>query len=164
MQQVKRLLLVMAVALGMFAILGGCEQNAIKENKRLLEQQQTQLDQMKQQISALQSQQTSSAYSAATPPPGGCDTAVLKEATRKGGERFGASDFGHALGYYKDAATACPQSAQAQLNLARTYEAIGDREHALPHYRLAADATGPHADSAAVQNARNALARLGTPR
>ncbi|MGH7933929.1 MAG: hypothetical protein ACREQN_12300 [Candidatus Binataceae bacterium] len=162
MRRAKQLPVISVVLVGLIAaIFCGCEQGAINENKQLLEQQQTQLDQMKQQLAAVQAQQASAAYRTATPPPGGCDTAVLKVATRKGGERFGASDFSHALGYYQDAATACPQSAQAQLNLARTYEAIGDREHALPHYRLAASATGAHADAVAVQHARDALARLG---
>ncbi|MGH7986404.1 MAG: hypothetical protein ACREQX_08985 [Candidatus Binataceae bacterium] len=111
---------------------------------------------MKNQLAAIR-QQASPAYSS-VPSAGGCDQSVMKEATRKAGEHFAASDYGHALGYYQDAATACPGSAQAQLNLARTYEAIGDRQHALQHYRLAADAS--KANTAVVSQANEAIARL----
>lgn len=140
-------------------LLSGCGQSAINdENRRLLEQQQAQLDQLKQQVAALQVQHS---YTSVAPASGGCDTSVMHEATRKGGERFAASDFPHALGYYQDAVTACPTSAQAQLNVARSYEAIGDRAQAVTHYRLAAQATGGADDADAVRQAREAIARLG---
>ena len=140
-------------------LLSGCGQSAINdENRRLLEQQQAQLDQLKQQVAALQVQHS---YTSVAPAPGGCDTSVMHEATRKGGERFAASDFPHALGYYQDAVTACPTSAQAQLNVARSYEAIGNRAQAVTHYRLAAQATGGGADADAVRQAREAISRLG---
>ena len=139
-------------------LLSGCGQSAInEENRQLLAQQQAQLDQLKQQMAALQVQHS---YTSDAPAAGGCDRSVMHEATRKGGERFAAGDFPHALGYYQDAVTACPTSAQAQLNVARSYEAIGDRAQAVTHYRLAADATGG-ADADAVRQAREAIARLG---
>jgi len=139
--------------------LGGCLQGAIDANRRQLEDQQAQLDQLKRQVAALQSQRAS--YSTAPLPPGACDTAVMKEATRKGGERMAAGDATKALGYYQDAVTACPASAQAQLNLANTYESIGDRALAVQHYRLAAGAKQTDADTGAVQKAKDALGRLG---
>jgi len=139
--------------------LSGCLQEAIDANKRQLDQQQAQLDQLKQQVAALQNQH---AYSTNPPPAGGCDTAVMETATRKGGDRFAAGDFTHALGYYQDAATACPSSAQAQLNVARTFEAVGDRPQAMAHYRLAAgSAGGGDADANAAKQARDAISRLG---
>jgi Tfp pilus assembly protein PilF len=82
-------------------------------------------------------------------------------ATRKGGERMAAGDTIAALGFYEDAVTACPTSAAAQLNLANTYETIGNRAEAVAHYRIAAGTTGPDADAAAVGQARDALSRLG---
>jgi Tfp pilus assembly protein PilF len=85
----------------------------------------------------------------------------MREATRKGGERFAASDFSGALGYYQDALTACPKSAQAMVNLARAYEAVGDRAEAVAHYKTAANASGSGTDAAAVRDARAALTRLG---
>jgi tetratricopeptide (TPR) repeat protein len=85
----------------------------------------------------------------------------MREATRKGGERFAASDFSGALSYYQDALTACPNSAQANLNLARAYEAVGDRSEAVAHYQNAAKASGADADAEAVHDARAALSRLG---
>jgi len=85
----------------------------------------------------------------------------MREATRKGGERFAASDFSAALGYYQDALTACPNNAQANVNLARVYEAVGDRAQAVAHYRTAANASGADADAEAARDARVALSRLG---
>jgi tetratricopeptide (TPR) repeat protein len=85
----------------------------------------------------------------------------MRVASKKGGERFAASDFGHALGYYQDAVTACSTSAQALLNVARTYEAMGDHGNALGYYRRAANVTGPNAEPDAVRQAREALNRLG---
>jgi outer membrane murein-binding lipoprotein Lpp len=149
----------LAAAVMLPSALSGCLQGAIDANKRQLDQQQTQLDELKQQVAALQNQR---AYSTTPPPPGACDNAVMTTATRKGGDRFAAGDFAHALGYYQDAATACPSSAQAQLNVARTFEAVGDRAQATAHYRLAAGAGGVGAtDAAAVKQARDALSRLG---
>ena len=85
----------------------------------------------------------------------------MAAATHKGGERMAAGDTVKALGFYQDAVTACPASATAQLNLAITYETIGDRAEAVQHYRSAAGATGADADAAAVAKAREALSRLG---
>jgi len=140
--------------------LAGCLQGAIDANNRQLAEQQTQLDQLKQQVAALQ---TSRSYTTAQPPPGGCDKEVMAAATHKGGARMAAGDTVKALGFYQDAVTACPTSAAAQLNLANTYESIGDRIEAVQHYRRAAAATGTEADAATVSKARQALNRLGSP-
>jgi tetratricopeptide (TPR) repeat protein len=146
------------------AVLAGCLSGAIAANQRQLDQQQKELDALKQQVVALQAQQAPPSY-AATPAShdaaaGGCDKAVMREATRKGGERFAASDFTHALGYYQDAVTACPGSGQAQLNAARAFEAIGDRAQAIGHYKRASQATDAEGADA-VRQAREAIARLG---
>lgn len=138
--------------------LAGCLQGAIDANKHQLAEQQAQLDQLKQQVAALQA---SHSYSIGPPPAGGCDKEVMAAATHKGGERMAAGDTVKALGFYQDAVTACPASAAAQLNLANTYEAIGDRTAAVQHYRSAAGATGGEADAAAASKAREALSRLG---
>jgi tetratricopeptide (TPR) repeat protein len=148
------------VLLTFLALLSGCLQDAINASNQQLAQQQAELDQLKRQVAALQTQQAQH-WSTAPTPPNGCDTAVMREATRKGGERLAAGDLNRALGYYEDAATACPSSAQAQLNLAHAYESIGDRASALSHYQLAAEATGPNAEAGAVQRAREAIARMG---
>jgi tetratricopeptide (TPR) repeat protein len=157
----------------MFAVLilvtplSGCSGGAAAENQRQLEQQQGELDQLKKDVAALQAQQSTPSYNtsagstsaAGNPAPGGCDTAVMRVATRKGGERFAATDFARALGYYQDALTACPASPQAQLNVARTFEAMGDRTQAIAHYKLASEAVGA-GDADAVRQAREAIARL----
>ncbi len=146
-----------------FLILGvlvsGCLGDQIKANQEQLAQQQVELDQLKQQIAALQSQPPRT-YSAPLPPPGSCDETVMHQATQKGGQLFAANDFGHALGYYQDAVTACPKNGRAQLNLARTYEAMGDRTQAIAHYKLAAEASATDNDTATATQARDALSRL----
>jgi len=141
-------------------LLAGCFNDAlVRANQQQLERQQAELDQLKQQVASIQTQQPTRNYLSAA--PGSCDRNIMREATRKGGERFAANDFAGALSYYQDALTACPSSAQANLNLARTYEAIGDRTQAVAHYRTAASSSGAGADGDAVLNARSALNRLG---
>lgn len=140
-------------------MVAGCLQKAIEENQRQLEQQQSQLDELKQQVAALKAARQP-AYPTTMPPPGSCDTAVMQEATKRGGDRFAAGDFSRALGYYQDAVTACPSSAQAQLNVARAYESLGQRDQAIAYYRRASQST-MSADSSAARQARDALARLG---
>jgi tetratricopeptide (TPR) repeat protein len=147
-------------AVSVFAmVLAGCMQSAIDANKQQLADQQAQLDRLKQQVIALQSGRAS--YSTVAPQPGVCDQGVMAAATHKGGERMAAGDSMKALGYYQDAVTACPTSAEAQLNLANSYESIGDRPEALQHYRMAAAATGSGADAGTVKKAQEALIRMG---
>lgn len=138
----------------------GCLSDAIKQSQQQLDQQKAELDQLKQQVADLQAARQS--YSTTAPPPGSCDKAVMQVATRHGGERLAASEFTKALGYYQDAVTACPTSAQALLNVARAYEALGDREHAVVYYRRAVQAApADHdANSAVAEQAQQALARL----
>ena len=142
------------------SLLAGCfNDTLLKANQQQLERQQGELNQLRQEVAALQTQRPVDNYP--SPPPGSCDTNIMREATRKGGERFAASDFGAALSYYQDALTACPTSAQANVNLARAYEAVGDRAEAMSHYRSAANASGAGADAEAARAARAALSRLG---
>jgi tetratricopeptide (TPR) repeat protein len=140
-------------------VLAGCAQSAIDANQRQLQDQQAQLDQLKHEVETLQNQRTY--YRTSTPPAEACDSAVMSEATRKGGERMAAGDASAALGYYQDAVTACPTSAEAQLNLANAYEATGDHAEAVRHYRVAAGATGTGTDAEAIQKAKAALSLMG---
>lgn len=150
---------IFAAILGACTLAGCLDNSGLKANQQLLLRQQTELNQLKQQIGALHLKHP--AYSTAATPPGSCDRAIMRDATRKGGKRFAAGDFVKAIGYYQDAVTACPKSAKTQLDLAHSYEAIGDNTSAIQHYRLAAQASGADADSSAVEQARQALARLG---
>ncbi len=136
----------------------GCLSDAIKENQRQLHQQKAELEQLKQQVADLKAAQQPS-YPTTAPPPGACDKAVMQAATRHGGERFAASEFSKALGYYQDAVSACPTSAQAQLNVARAYEALGKRDQAINYYQRAIQAA-PSDGAAVGEQARRALARL----
>ncbi|HVB82431.1 MAG TPA: tetratricopeptide repeat protein [Candidatus Binataceae bacterium] len=136
----------------------GCLSDAIKENQRQLDQQKAELDQLKQQVADLKAAQQPS-YPTTAPPPGSCDKPVMQAATKRGGDRFAAGEFAKALGYYQDSVTACPTSAQAQLNVARAYEALGDREQAMNYYRRAIQ-SAPSEDAAVAEQARQALGRL----
>jgi tetratricopeptide (TPR) repeat protein len=137
----------------------GCTNDSLtKANQQRLDNQQAQLEQLRQELAALQAQHS---YTSAAPTPGSCDEGIMREATRKGGERFAVGDFSSALNYYQDAVTACPEDAHANLNLARAYEAVGDRPNALTHYRTAANSKGSQANDDAVRQARAALSRLG---
>jgi tetratricopeptide (TPR) repeat protein len=139
----------------------GCLSAANKQNQQILQQQKSELDQLEQQIAQLKAAQQAP-YPTTSPPPGSCDKGVMQAANRRGGEQFAASRFDKALGYYQDAVTACPGSAQAKLNVARTYEALGDRDQAMDYYRRALKAAdSDQASSTAVsEQAREALARL----
>lgn len=107
----------------------GCQSAQIEENTRQLEQQKAELVRFENEIAVL----NAAASASAPAPAGSCDPEVSKIATRRGGERFAASDFGRALGYYEDALAACPGSARAELNVARAYEALGQRAYAIKH-------------------------------
>jgi tetratricopeptide (TPR) repeat protein len=153
--------LALGLALGMAFGAAGCMSDAIKQNQQQLDQQKAELDQLKQQVADLKAAQQP-AYPTTAPPPGTCDKTVMQVATRHGGERFAASEFTKALGYYQDSVTACPTSAQALLNVAHAYEALGDRVRATDYYRRAVQAAPADHDAspAVAEQAQQALARL----
>ena len=158
MQMLKLVPVLVYIIAAVFLV--GCPNDALlKANQEQLEAQQSELNQLKQEMETVQNQHHT--YNYPSSPPGSCDTNIMREATRKGGASFAAGDLSGALSYYQDALTACPQSAQANLNLARTYEAVGDRAQAVQHYRDAANANGTGADVQAAHDARAALSRLG---
>lgn len=153
----NRILLALAVAT--FAIAGaGCGSDEIEATRELVKQQQTQIEQQQREIDALKSSQASYTPGVASP-PGGCDRGVEATATKRGGERFAAGDFSKALLYYNDALTACPTDDRAEVNVARTYEALGNSAAAIRHYRKAAESNGPTVSDASDQ-AKAALVRL----
>ncbi len=153
----NRVLLALAVA--SFAIVGsGCGSDQNGATEELVKQQQTQIEQMQQQIDALKTNQTPYTPGVAST-SGGCDRGVEQTATKRGGERFAANDFNKAILYYNDALTACPSDDRAEVNVARTYEALGNNAAAIKHYRKAAESNGPTVSDASEQ-AKAALNRL----
>jgi tetratricopeptide (TPR) repeat protein len=145
-------------ALGLAGI-SGCEGDEIAANQRMVKEQQAQIEEMQREIETLKAGQPTGYRPGVASPAGGCDHGIEETATKRGGERFAASDFAKALGYYQDALTACPGDPQAELNVARAYEALGDGTRAIAHYRAATKpvdgAIGP-----AQQQAEAALRRL----
>ena len=65
-------------------------------------------------------------------------------ASHRGGDKFAAGDFNKALGYYQDALLACPNDDRAEVNVARSYEALGNKVAAINLYRKVADTQQPH--------------------
>src|SRR5215471_7554061 len=117
MRVLAKALLAFSLAFGLV----GCLSDAIKQNQEQIDQQKAELAELEQQVAALKAAQQPS-YTTTSPPLGACDKSVMQTATRRGGERFAAGEFNKALGYYQDAVSACP-NAQAQLNVARAFEA-----------------------------------------
>jgi len=157
----------LAIAVGVLAVVAaGCSNDQAAANNQLIQQQQTQLERQQQELEALQANQnqnTGYMPGVATSAPGGCDKEVESVASQRGGDRFAAGDFPKALGYYQDALTACPNDDRAQVNVARTYEAMGNNVAAINHYRIAADSNGP-TDTDASEEAKSALLRLQASR
>jgi tetratricopeptide (TPR) repeat protein len=155
--------ILLALALATFAtVSSGCGSDQNSATEDLVKQQQTQIEQMQQQIDALKSTQPSYTPGVAST-SGGCDRGVEQTATKRGGERFAAGDFNKAILYYNDALTACPTDDRAEVNVARTYEALGNNAAAIKHYRKAAESNGPTVSDASEQ-ARAALERMQASR
>jgi tetratricopeptide (TPR) repeat protein len=150
--------LALPAALALTLMVAGCGDATLKAQQQQVQAQQQQIEQQQQEIESLKAGGPSSYTPGVAPPTGGCDRATADVATKRGGDKFATGDYQHALGYYKDALTACPGDARAEINLARTYEALGDRQAAIEHYRAAASSGG-----AGSEEARNALTRLGSP-
>ena len=134
----------------------GCDNATLQAQQQQVQQNQQQIEQQQQEIESLKQQAPS--YTPGLPSgPGGCDRATAQNAMRRGGEDYAAGSYEKALMYYKDALTACPNDPKAEINVARAYEAMGNRAEAIEHYRAASsDASAPGAEEA-----RNALMRLG---
>jgi tetratricopeptide (TPR) repeat protein len=151
--------LVASIVLALALIFGGCLREQIEANQRQLDQQKEDLARLQREVDEMRRNPPPLNYAATPVPPGGCDTDVAREATRRGGESFAAADFTRALGYYQDAVTACPKNPEGELNVARTYEALNDRSRAAAHYQRAIGVAGADQGEPARQ-ARAALARL----
>jgi tetratricopeptide (TPR) repeat protein len=150
----------LAILLLLLATTSGCGNDAIEANRRQVEANQALIEQTQQQIAMLQANQGAGPSQAVEPAqPGICDKKVEATATRRAGDAYAAGNMTKALGYYQDALTACPGSSQAALNLARTDEAMNNREAAIRFYRQAAASSD--ADTHSMQDAKAALSRLG---
>ena len=148
----------LALTLAIFTLVGsGCGSDQIAETQAMVKQQQEQIEQQQQEIEALRNTQTYTPGVASA--SGGCDHGIENTATERGGEQFSSGNFHKALDYYNDALTACPTSDQAQVNVARTYEALGNKPAAIKHYRIAAESTNVTV-SRASDEAKQALVRL----
>jgi tetratricopeptide (TPR) repeat protein len=159
----NRIRLVAALSAAIFAA-PGCLGDEIKANQQLVQQQQGQIEEQQREIARLQTDLSAAPASAVSlPPTGGCDKAVEQTASQRGGERFSSGDFPKALGYYQDALIACPTDDRAEINVARSYEAMGDKQKAITHYRIAANRNTTTV-SAAQDEAKAALLRLQAPR
>ena len=155
-----------AMAVGVLALIGsGCMGDQIDATNKLVQQQQEQLEHQQQELEALQANQNTG-YSpgvATSSPRGGCDKEVETVASKRGGDKFAAGEFNKALGYYQDALMACPTDERAEVNVARSYEALGNKVAAINLYRKVADSNSPTVNDA-QDEAKAALLRLQAAR
>ena len=158
-------LMAIALAVCIFGFAGvGCESDQIEANNKLIQQQQEQLENQQRELEALKTSQNQGyTPGVASSAAGGCDKEVEAAATQRGGDKFAAGDFSKALDYYQDALLACPNDARAQVNVARTYEAQGNKVAAIKLYRKAADSRGATVSDAELE-AQSALERLQASR
>ena len=157
-----------ALSLAALALIAaGCMGDQIDATNKLVQQQQEQLEHQQQELEQLQANQNQGyTPGAATSPRGGCDKEVEMTATHRGGDKFAAGDFNKALGYYQDALLSCPNDDRAQVNVARTYEALGNKVAAINLYRKVADTADANSAtvSDAQEEAKAALLRLQAAR
>jgi tetratricopeptide (TPR) repeat protein len=153
------------LALCLFALGGvGCGSDQIEATNKLVQQQQEQLENQQRELEALKASQNQTyTPGVASSAPGGCDKDVAKVASQRGGDRFAAADYSKALDYYQDALLACPNDARAEVNVARTFEAQGNKVAAIKFYRKAADSGGATVSDAQLE-AQSALDRLQASR
>ncbi len=149
----------LAAAVGAIASGLGCVDNMAEVNSSQLHQQQQQIEDLQHQIDSLKQQQNQFYALSSQVAPGGCDHGVMHDATQRGDDKLAARDYERALDYYQDAASACPNNAAAEFNIARAYEAEGERDQASAHYRRAA-LLGKGAQAAVARQARVALLRI----
>jgi tetratricopeptide (TPR) repeat protein len=144
----------------------GCGDDQEQATQKLVQQQQDQLERQQQEIEAIkanqnQNQNQNQNYTpgVAMSSPGGCDKGVESMASQRGGQKFSGGDFNAALGYYQDALAACPNDDRAEVNVARSYEALGNKVSAIKYYRKAAETGGP-TETDAEDEAKASLLRL----
>ena len=153
------------IALGVLTLIGsGCMSDELDATNKLVQQQQEQLEHQQQELEALQANQNQGyTPGVATQPRGGCDKDVETVASKRGGDKFAAGEFNKALGYYQDALMACPNDDKAEVNVARTYEALGNKVAAINLYRKVADSNSATVSDSQEQ-AKAALLRLQADR
>ena len=154
-----------ALAFACLAVIAsGCMSDQVEATNKLVQQQQSELEQQQQELEALKVQQNQTyTPGVATSSPNGCDKQVEQVASQRGGDKFASGDYAKALGYYRDALMACPTDDRASVNVARTYEALGNNAQAIKFYRKAADSPGPTVSDAS-EEAKSALLRLQASR
>ena len=152
-----------ALALGTLALIGsGCMGDQIDATKELVQQQQNSSSTSSRNRSS-QGESESGLHARSRLRSGRMRQGVETAASKRGGDKFAAGEFAKALGYYQDALAACPNDERAEVNVARTYEALGNKVGAIKHYRKAADSNSPTV-SDAQEEAKAALERLQASR
>lgn len=118
----------------------GCGGGQLQQMQAQVQAQQAQIEKQAHEIAEMQAQQSQQNVATTLPPPGSCDDAVMHKALAHGDEQYAQSKYNLALGYYQDAAVACPGNSQVETSLARAYEKLGDSQEAASHYQKAREA------------------------
>jgi tetratricopeptide (TPR) repeat protein len=142
------------------AAICGCANSQLTAMQQQVDQQKVQIESQAREIEEMRAQQQQQAASYSLPPPGSCDDEVMRRAIAHGDDQYAAGKYDIALGYYQDAAKACPNNARVELDLARVYETMGDRREAQHHYQLALNAAEAN-DPPVADQARQGIARVG---
>ncbi len=158
----SRINILLAIATGLAFASAGCAGSQIAEMQQQVAQQKAQIERQQRELEELRAQQQQQAINTTLPPPGSCDDAVMRKALAHGDDQYAAGSYQVALGYYQDAAKACPGVSQPELSLARVYEAMGNRREAMHHYQLALNAA--EANGTTADQARQGMSRLNAGR
>jgi tetratricopeptide (TPR) repeat protein len=151
-----------AIAAIAMLVAAGCADSSLAQaNATQLQEEQKQIDELQRQLDALKSQQSKFYIISSQIAPGGCDQGVMHDATQRGEQKLVVKDYEAALGYFQDAQSACPNNPQTELNLARVYETMGERDQAVPHYQRAIELAKSF-NPVLVRQAKQALTRIGS--
>ena len=137
MSNIRRSLILVSTLIGCVVAAAGCGGGQLQEMQNQVNAQQAQIEKQARELAELRAQQN---VATSLPPPGSCDDAVMHKALAHGDEQYAESKYNLALGYYQDAAVACPGNPQVETSLARAYEKLGDSQEAARHYQKAREA------------------------
>jgi tetratricopeptide (TPR) repeat protein len=133
----RRPLIMVASVIGCAVVAAGCGGAQLQEMQNQVNTQQAQIEKQAREIAEMRAQQN---VVTTLPPPGSCDDDVMHKALAHGDDQYAQGKYNLALGYYQDAAVACPGNPQVETSLARAYEKLGDSQEAARHYQNARDA------------------------
>jgi Flp pilus assembly protein TadD len=130
-------LIALTTLIGCAVAAAGCGGSQLQEMQNQVNAQQAQIEKQARELAELRAQQN---VATTLPPSGSCDDEVMHKALAHGDDQYAAGQYSLALGYYQDAAVACPGNSQVETSLGRAYAKLGDSQESARHYQKARDA------------------------